>query len=485
MNCATLCSSLPPHRHAPGVASALLVIIAGSLSTACEVREDVIVIEHVNVIPMDRERVLEDYTVVVEAGVIRDIAPTSEAAVPRGATRIDGSEKFLIPGLVDMHIHLDEQAVVNYVSGLLGLEGTPAPVPVEEILFPYLANGVTAVSLLSGTSGSLEIRSRIEQGTLLAPRFIVSRQIEGGAEATSMSVTEIVAGRDDARAAVRAAKDAGYDRIKVYSALRPEAYDAALEAAAEFGIAVDGHIPNAVTAERVLAAGQNSVSHMEEYVKKVERYDDAEAAYYADLTRTHGTWVVPTLSNYHHILLDARDHEAMIARPEVQYVYPFTVRYVWAPPVNRYPSFTVEQKARLEKRYNYLKVLTKAFHDAGVPLLAGTDALNPPMVPGFSLHDELDELVGAGLSPYDALVTATSNPAAFWGLLDEVGTVAVGKRADLVLLIRNPLEDIQNTKTIAGVLVRGQWLSRDRIDERLQEIALAFEEMHAAMRERQ
>ncbi|MCH6581262.1 MAG: hypothetical protein IH802_13025 [Nitrospinae bacterium] len=133
----------------------MLVIIAGSLSAACEVREDVIAIEHVNVIPLDRERVLEDSTVIVEAGLIRDIEPASEAAVPRGATRIDGSEKFLIPGLVDMHIHLDEQAVVDYVSGLLGLEGTPAPVPVEEILFPYLANGVTAVSLLSGTPGSL------------------------------------------------------------------------------------------------------------------------------------------------------------------------------------------------------------------------------------------------------------------------------------------------------------------------------------------
>jgi len=199
------------------------------------------------------------------------------------------------------------------------------------------------------------------------------------------------------------------------------------------------------------------------------------------MTLTHGTWVVPTLSNYHHILLDARDHEAMIARPEVRYVYPFTVRYVWAPPVNQYPNFTVEQKARLEKRYNYLKVLTKAFHDAGVPLLAGTDALNPPMVPGFSLHDELEELVAAGLSPYDALVTATSNPATFLGLLDEAGTVAVGKRADLVLLTRNPLEDIQNTKAIAGVFVRGQWLSHNRIDERLQQIALGFEEMHAAI----
>ena len=170
MYCASLCSSLPARRHAPGVGSALLVIIAGSLSAACEVREDVIAIEHVNVIPMDRERVLEDYTVVVEAGLIRDIEPASEAAVPRGATRIDGSEKFLIPGLVDMHIHLDEQAVVDYVSGLLGLEGTPAPVPVEEILFPYLANGVTTVSLLSGTPGSLEIRSRTEQGGRRGPR---------------------------------------------------------------------------------------------------------------------------------------------------------------------------------------------------------------------------------------------------------------------------------------------------------------------------
>ncbi len=398
----------------------------------------------VHVLPMTEEHVLRDQTVLVEDGRIARLGPVGEIELPAGVTRIEGRGRFLIPGLVDSHVHcLDEGD-----------------------LFVYLANGVTTVRNLKGLPWHLELRERIASGEILGPRFLTS-----GPFVNEPRVRTV----EDVQLAVAEQLEAGYDCIKIHGDLTLAAYEALLEEAAMAGIPVIGHAPRNLPIERVLEKrGQIEISHAEEYLytyfDRLPGGVSAEAIEkIAKATAEAGIAVTPNLVAYRLIVRQIEDLERELAQPELAWVAPPGGRS-WKPDLNRYAhDFAPDDAAPMAERYALLERFTKALQAAGVRLLAGSDAMNPVAVPGFSLHQELELLVAAGLTPYQALRTATASAGEFLG--DGAGRVAAGAPADLVLLAENPLESILRSRAIEGVLVRGRWLSKDALESGMKELA--------------
>jgi hypothetical protein len=220
---------------------------------------------------------------------------------------------------------------------------------------------------------------------------------------------------------------------------------------------------------------QDMVAHVEEYIYTYFSPDHDSAAvpadaapkiqWLAEATAKAGTWVTPNLTAYKGFARQIEDINAVLARPEVGLLTP-TLTAEWRPPANPYLRWKRNDELK-NGLWQLVERTTFAFQKAGVPLLAGTDTPIPCVVPGFSLHDELAELVRAGLRPYEALRTATANPGRFLGSFlgrsDTFGVIAQDRTADLVLLDANPLEDIGNTKKIAGVMLRGRWIPHDEL----------------------
>ena len=397
----------------------------------------------VSVIPMDGERVLPDHTVVVEDGRIAAIGPRAATPVPSDAVRVDGAGKYLLPGLADMHVHL------------LGDDATN-----ERMLDLLLVNGVTTVLSLRGSPLHLQLGARVAQGELRGPTIFTSGPfISDGTPPPSP---------DEVERAVMAQARAGYDILKIHGDFTPDGYRRLFETAAREGMRVIGHSPRNLGYEVMSTHGQHAVAHGEEYIYGTDGSSREFAAIVpripslARATAAAGTWVVPNLSAYHGIAAQVGDVHSHLARPEVRWV-PETITRTWQPDRNTYVQrFDVSQHAGFLARYQAIEQLTRGFEAAGVRLLAGTDTPIPSVVPGFSLHDELRLLVGAGLTPYQALRAATANAGEFLGG-DTFGLIAVGARADVLLLDANPLDAIANTSRIAGVMARGRWLGREEL----------------------
>jgi len=398
----------------------------------------------VHVLPMDSERVLRDQTVLVEGGRITRVGSMGEVELPAGITRIEGRGRYLIPGLVDSHVHVMD----------------------EGDLLVYLANGVTTVRNLKGLPWHLELRERIARGEILGPRFLTSGPFVNEPQVRTV---------EDVQLALAEQHEAGYDCIKIHGDLSSEAYEVLLEEASLAGIPVVGHAPRNLPIERVLElGGQAEISHAEEYLytyfdRQTVGVSAATIEKVAQATAEAGIAVTPNLVAYRLIVRQIEDLERELARPEMAWVAPPGAR-AWKPDLNRYRrDFEPGDAAPLGERYLVLERLTKALQAAGVRLLAGSDAMNPVAIPGFSLQDELELLVAAGLTPYQALRAATLNAGEF--LESGAGRVAAGAPADLVLLAENPLEAIARTRAIEGVLVQGHWLPKDELDQRMKSLA--------------
>ena len=432
----------------------------------------------VAVIPMDRERVLRDQSVVVVDGRIAAVGPASQVKVPRGATRIDGRRRFLIPALADMHVHVEGESW----NGLLSAEAKAASnaTPFEDFLFPYVANGVTTVQVLSGTRELLPVRGQIAEGELVAPRLILARMIDGPDKAWPSPLADWVATTDEARNATRRAKADGYDKMKVYSFLTKETYDAVVATAREQQMDVVGHIPNALSVEYVVDAGQKMIAHTEEVAKHADGdYSAERISYFAKRIADGGVWMTPTLVTTRRILDEFTDPEGLFAAPETIYARHPMQKEIWSFIANMYKGIPATGRAKLRDDFDkFQKPFTKVFHDRGGQLMTGTDALMPRLVSGFALHQELQEFVDVGLTPYEALRASTTVPYEYLGEDKLAGTIAVGKRTDLLLVDANPLEDIAGASRISGVLMRGRWIDREEIDRRMQAIAAK----HAAPR---
>lgn len=424
-----------------------------------------------NVIPMDTERILRDQLVLVVEGRIVSIEDADAGNIPEGSRRIDASGQYLIPALCDMHVHLEGEAW--NVMFPPEAQFPPEAFDFENLLFPYVANGVATVQVMSALPEHIELREQVDRGEFLAPRLVLSRMVDGPGRAWPPPISTWVSSAKEARQAVLDIHREGYDSIKVYSFLDRESYQAIITSAREVGMPVGGHIPLGMSLEEVLAAGQISIAHSEELLKVARSpFTNDEIETIASTIADSGIWITPTLTTSRNILAVFEDFEGELARPEIRYLHPMDLG-IWSfIHSNLYQPVPQDQREAIRDGYEqFQRPLTRALAAAGARLMTGTDALIPSNVPGFSIHDELAELVDVGLSPYDALRSSTTEPFAFLGELDQAGTIAVGKRADLVLLDDNPLVDIAATRNISGVMIRGRWIARDEILEHLEELA--------------
>ena len=430
-----------------------------------------IAFEHAAVVPMDREHILPDQTVVVVNGRIAAVGPASKVKVPRNAVRIDARGRYLLPALSDMHVHVEGESW----NALLSPEALAASktVPFENFLFPYVANGVTTVQVLSGTKELLPVRGQVAQGELLAPRLILARMIDGPKKAWPPPISTWVSTAEEARNATIQAKADGYDKMKVYSFLTKETYDAVIATARQQHMDVIGHIPYALSVEYVVDAGQKMIAHTEEVAKHAHGdYSPERISYFAGRIADGRVWMTPTLITTRRIIEETSDRDGLFSSPEAKYVGHPMQRDIWKFIANMYQEIPPEAQTKLCDDFEkFQRPFTKVFHDKGGQLMTGTDSLLPRLVPGFALHQELKELVDVGLTPYEALRTSTTIPYEYLGESREAGTIEVGKRTDLLLVEANPLEDISAASKIAGVLMRGRWVGRGEIDRRMREIS--------------
>lgn len=423
----------------------ILAVILGSAAAA-----DTVVFQDVNVVPMDRDIVMRDQTVVVEDGRIERIGPASQSdAPPPGAIVVEGDGKYLMPGLAEMHGHLPSAG-----------SGLPARWR-DDLLFLYVANGVTTVRGMLGNSSHLALREAINRGEVFGPKLYVASPAMTG---------QSVQSPEQAERLVREYKAAGFDLLKILEGLQPAVYDAIARTANEVGITFGGHVPDAVGLWNALDAGQITIDHMDNMFEAVQG-DRERLSEIVRRTKEAGASVVPTESLWEHVFLAPKPAAEMNAIfTEIQYV-PGAIRSRWQQFVDGRSRGPQDADQR---RIDFRRALLKELSDGGVRILLGTDSPQFYSVPGFSIHRELKVMRESGMSPYEILESGTRRVAEYFGEEDEFGTVAEGKRADLILLNANPLEDVANVANRAGVMVNGRWLPETQIQARLAEIANAY-----------
>jgi imidazolonepropionase-like amidohydrolase len=399
---------------------------------------------------MDSERVLEGQTVVVREGRIVALGPEASITIPLDAERIDARGRYLMPGLADFHVHVSS----------------------EEQLLSYLAHGVTTVFDLEGSPERMRLRERIALGKQPGPTLYVSSPLTDGDPPVFGSAV-VVATPEQAWQTAEDLARTGYDAIKVYNNLSPAVYASLAEAAREQRIPLVGHVPRKVGLAAVLQARQALISHGDEYFNVDADPGELDEAVYA--TKEAGTAVVPNLARITSTQRMLADLEGVFADPEARYLHP-DVLHNWrgSNPTRRLNL--AEFTAREQVKYPFVQRLTLSLAQAGVPLLLGTDSSQAGLFPGQSAHLELRELVKAGLTPYQALSAGTRNAGAF--ITQHVdpaarfGTVALGQRADLLLVVGNPLERLEHLSQPLGVMVRGRWFPREQL-QKLRERAAA------------
>ncbi len=434
-----------------GIVLATLIGSAASAQTPAWVPLDsaVTAFVGVNVVPMDRDTVLADQTVLVRDGRISHVGPRTSTVVPGTARRIDGRNKWLIPGLADAHVHL---------AYVLNAKHNPL------LLRLFVAEGVTTIVNMLGLPEHLDLRTRVANGELLGPTIFTSGFYVGEPYTKT-------AGQVDS--AVRQQRAAGFDMIKLHGAISAEAYRSLAAATKREQIPLVGHLPRDLGLNVALNLGQTMIAHAEEYLyawfgfgrtltsrEQVIALVDTAAA----LTKKAGAWVTPTLFVFGAIPAQIQNLDSVLNTPAMK-IIPDVLKFDWTPERNSYRRIPPQNIEGFRQQYALLKRLTKALHAAGVPLLMGTDAMaTAAVLPGISAHNELKELVNAGLSPYEALQTATVNAALFLRQPGEFGVIKTGARADLVMLDANPLQQIDATARIRGVMLRGRWLDRPALD---------------------
>jgi cytosine/adenosine deaminase-related metal-dependent hydrolase len=394
---------------------------------------------NVQVVPMTENRVLRNQVVIVDEkeGRIRAIGPAESTAIPEGARTIDGENGFLIPGLIDLHAHLMHGGVPLFV-----------------------ANGVTTILLAGDGSDGLVLRERAAAGELAPSVF-----------ACGPSITNVKTAADAERIVDEQKRD-GYDCIKIYDDIAAEALPALVDAARKRGLLSIGHIPRNLTWQQMLAAKPDAIAHLEEFL--YSPVDTGDDWIIVGQMAQNEIAVITTLSCYDTITRQVADLEAQFQRREMRYLSPLFTR-TWERQYNRYRGMKIANIPNMRRLLAFQKGLAKKLNAAGVRVLAGTDGGGVPFVlPGWSMSDELRQLVSSGLEPYDALRAATANAAKFIRR-DDAGTIEVGKVADLVLLRGDPIRDIDNVDLRAGVMLRGRWLDQKAIRELLDRTAATNE----------
>jgi len=428
-------------------------------------------IEHVNVLPMTPGAApLEDMTVLIQDGRIAAITAAAGGQAVRGATRVDGRGKWLMPGLTDMHVHVENARMLRLLLRKPDLPTTE--VRSEDVFLPYIANGVLQVFALQAMSETIGQRVEIETGRVLGPRIVTAAMIDGIQPSWPVGMTRVAATPQDGRQAVRDAAAEGYDAIKLYSSLNLETFSAIVDEARRLHLPTVGHIParQSGQTDKFFQPGFGMVAHAEEFAQQTATPALAEIPRYVEMMKRNGSWLTATLSLDERLLEETMHPETLRTRPELQVIHPMWRDIV----INHNPYVAAASPERIDflrKIVEFNRELVRAFVAAGIPVVAGTDAQVPGVVPGFSMHDEIAALGRAGMTNLQALEAATRLPCEWLGVVSQRGTVEAGKQADLLLLDANPLEDLGNTKRISAVILGGRYLPRAFLDENMRALA--------------
>ena len=485
----------------------LLVLLAFPCLAERKPPPHVLVLTNVTVIDVSGGSPLRGLTVVIYNDRIEAISKRAVIHLGRYVQVVNATGKFLIPGLWDMHVHTTVRPESDLSS--------------RTLLALYLAYGVVGVRDMGGDWSRLApLRKELAEGALIGPTLLAAGPFVDGPQEASPVVLP-VAGPEEARAAVRKLKSEGVDFVKTQAGLSREAFFALADEARKTRIIVAGHVPESLSAVEVSDAGQKTIEHVspalpgdagillacssrEEELRRelaalrelearpgasadeyrartrklqadlLDSYDAAKADTVMRHLRKNQTWVVPTLIwSQSFRPLSKEDTGATLPMNQL----PAQLRQRWLLGRQRYLDAVAPEVLALNQRVARKSAeLVRSLHRAGVPLLAGTDSTDAFVVPGFSLHQELELLVQAGLSPLEALRTATLNPAAFLDQARERAAVEKGRLADLLLLDANPLEDIRNTRRIYGVVRAGKYFSRRDLDKILADLEKASTE---------
>lgn len=447
-------------------------VTASSAGGAAAPSATSLVIRDISVVDVRSGALLPHRTVRIEGGrIVAVVAPTDTAAAAAAAVQgkaetIDGRGQFLLPGFIDMHAHLNSRLQARAQSPAVTLSNTDILSPDNLSLF--LFNGVTTIQVMHGDEGMLAMRDSIERGQAVGPRLVVgSPRLDGNPP--SDPYPRIVATAAEGVAVVDEMHRSGYDFIKVYDNLSQGAYDAIVTRAHQHHLRVDGHLPRTLALEHGLRGMQDHIAHIEEFVGYAKGGAQADIERITAALQKSGVGVTPTLIVFDNVLRSVANLKDVLADPISAYADP-VVYHSWLADNNIYQSDHFQNPrmdAALVKQFDLMKRLTAAFARAGVPLVVGSDCNISGTVAGFSFHDELGELARVGISPADVLRMATLNAATAMRMDSDLGTVEVGKRADLVLLQANPLDDLANSRRIAGVVLRGKWYPQPALRERL------------------
>ena len=422
----------------------------------------------VSVLPMDTERVLQDQTVLVEDGVIVWVGASGDAQIPADATRIDGGGRFLMPGLAEMHAHVPPVA-----------QGRPPQQLLEDYMFLYVANGVTTIRGMLGAPYQIDLRDELEREELIGPRFYPGAPSMNGNSAPNPAAGE---------ALMRASAAAGYDLMKIHPGFSRATWDRMVEVANEVGLTFGGHVPAAVGVEHALRSGMSTIDHVDGYLEAasstanppfggqgvgpaqiVAGLDNARLEELAELTAEMQAFVVPTQYLWEN-LFGGPDVEARLSQPEMRYVSRQQIN-AWRNQAGQYPGV---EPAVAGPYYAARNRMLRLLADRDLVMM-GTDSPQLYNVPGFALHREIDVMAEAGMSNFQILRSGTTTVGRYLnqdlGKSIQLGQVAEGFVADLVLLEGNPMADLGQLRNRAGVMVRGRWVTASEIDAGLADIA--------------
>ncbi|WP_276504559.1 amidohydrolase family protein [Terrimonas pollutisoli] len=423
-----------------------------------------VVFKEVNVIPMDKNEVLKNRDVVVKDGVITAINPSGKSSYSKDAVVVDAKGKYLLPGLAEMHAH------VPPVDDLA---------PMKDVVMLFALKGVTTIRGMLGHPRHLELRAKLQSGEIIGPRFITSGPSFNG---NSVKTPEA------ASAMVREQKQAGYDFLKLHPGITKENFAAIAITAKEVNIPFAGHVSFDVGVWRAIDAGYATIDHLDGFVESLvpgienmkaeetglfglfiaDKVDEARIQKLTDSLRNHHIWVVPTQALAERWFHPIRDADALAKEEEMKYMDAGTIKN-WITTKKNLLNNPNYNTATANRLIDVRRKLIAACNKNGVGLLLGSDAPQVFDVPGFSVHHELRYLVDAGLTPYEALKTGTVNVGKFLGR-DNIGVIKVGAVAEMLLLNNNPLENIDHSKNIEGVMMGNLWMNKEYINAELKKL---------------
>ena len=425
----------------------------------------------VKVISPETGKISEKQTVIIKEGKIAEIGSCKLVKPSKNALKIKGKGRYLMPGISEMHAHIP-----------VAQDGDDSKV--KDVLFLYLSNGITTIRGMLGNTYHLKLIEQAQKGEILSPRIYTSAPSLNGNSVQS---------KEEARQKVTQYKNDGYHFLKMHPGLSLENFNEIVKTANEVGIGFAGHISTAVGIRHSIDSKYASIDHLDGYVEGlvpksagvhpdsngffgINFTDKVDMSLLPDLvqkTKENDVWLVPTHCLMPHIV-GPIDVNYLSGLPEMKYV-PSNTRFQW-----RQVKSQVVNDPNYDSKIagEFLEIrdkILKAMHDGGVGILLGSDAPQIFNVPGFSIQHEMKAMVNAGLTPLDVIRTGTLNPAQFFNEENTFGKIQKGHSADLILLEENPLIDISNMSKIEGVMVRGKWLSKEKIEEKLEAIAKKYE----------